>query len=196
MDRATVTMECQADPKALEYWLTRYLKRTWPESIPPLELKAHQSEGRRPINLGHVAVWAIANKRTMLEIEVRPIGYYPDADLVMIKPTGLVTVSIRLALELREYVAQLVKDLQGDFSTIRQPGARLRATGKQHKPTDKTEIRADVFKRLKDEHPEWTKAKVAMEAAAELNDPNVNEYTVDYVYKVMGWKWKRGRRTR
>lgn len=62
-------------------------------------------------------------------------------------------------------------------------------------PTVKTQIRGEVFKRLKDEFPEWSQDKVAMEACEELGE-YVTADTVRYVYRVMGWKWERADRIR
>jgi hypothetical protein len=62
-------------------------------------------------------------------------------------------------------------------------------------PTAKTQARADVFKRLKDEHPDWTQLHVATKACEELEE-SVTEDTVRNTYRAMGWKWKRGDRIR
>lgn len=66
---------------------------------------------------------------------------------------------------------------------------------KKHGPTVKTQIRAKVFKQLKDEHPEWSQAKVAIEACDKLGE-YVTADTVRNAYRAMGWEWKRADRIR
>ena len=65
----------------------------------------------------------------------------------------------------------------------------------QNCPTEKTRIRATVFKRLKDAHPNWNRERVAMEATKELGEFVTSE-TVRNAYRAMGWKWKRADRVR
>lgn len=63
-------------------------------------------------------------------------------------------------------------------------------------PTIKTQERAKVFRRLKDKHPNWSQAKVALEANL---DEGVDYYTEDCVrnaYRAMGWTWERADRVR
>lgn len=67
--------------------------------------------------------------------------------------------------------------------------------GKKHGPTVKTQIRAKVFKQLKDEHPEWSQAKAAIEACHKLGE-YVTADTVRNAYRAMGWEWKRADRIR
>lgn len=80
--------------------------------------------------------------------------------------------------------------------------------------------RAELFKRLKDAHPEWTQSKVATEAIDEirkqlkdahltLSDEEVNMMTIEQMggntptdetvrndYRDMGWEWERAVRIR
>jgi hypothetical protein len=67
--------------------------------------------------------------------------------------------------------------------------------GRRRGPTVKTQERAAVFKRLKDEHPAWSQEKVAMEAREELGETVTGE-TVRNAYKAMGWVWQRADRIR
>ena len=62
-------------------------------------------------------------------------------------------------------------------------------------PTLRTQIRGEVFKKLKDQHPEWSQAKVAMEAYEELGE-EVTADTVRNTYRALGWKWERADRIR
>ena len=62
-------------------------------------------------------------------------------------------------------------------------------------PTEKTKIRAEAFKRIKDAHPNWNVDRVATEAARELRE-FVTAETVRNAYRAMGWKWQRGDRVR
>ena len=63
-------------------------------------------------------------------------------------------------------------------------------------PNRKTIERAEVFKKIKDNHPEWSQYKVAMEARSELDDQHINADTVRNAYRVMGWEWERADRIR
>ncbi len=62
-------------------------------------------------------------------------------------------------------------------------------------PTEKTRIRALVFKQLKESHPSWGIERVAMEASKELGEV-VTAETVRNAYRAMGWRWQRGDRVR
>lgn len=69
---------------------------------------------------------------------------------------------------------------------------------KQRGPTDKTQIRAEIFRRIKEQHPDWgynTVAVAAMRLYPELGD-SVTVETVRNAYKAMGWTWDRGDRAR
>jgi hypothetical protein len=70
------------------------------------------------------------------------------------------------------------------------------------KPTLKTQERAKVFKKLKDEHPEWGYDTVAMKASEVLKE-NVTGDTVRNAYRAMRkaygakkWSWERADRVR
>lgn len=65
----------------------------------------------------------------------------------------------------------------------------------QRGPTEKTRIRAEVFKRLKSAQPTWNVERVAMEASKELGEI-VTAETVRNAYRAMGWKWQRADRVR
>lgn len=67
--------------------------------------------------------------------------------------------------------------------------------GRTGGPTETTQIRGQVFKRLKDEHPKWTQTKVAVEAQEILHE-SVTADTVRNTYRAMGWEWERGDRVR
>ena len=62
-------------------------------------------------------------------------------------------------------------------------------------PTARTEIRASVFRNLKEKYPHWSQAKVAMEAVEELGE-DVTADTVRNTYRAMGWAWERADRVR
>ena len=62
-------------------------------------------------------------------------------------------------------------------------------------PTEKVLIRAEVFKRIKDENPSWNTDRVAMEASEELNETLTAE-SVRNAYRAMDWKWQRADRVR
>ena len=62
-------------------------------------------------------------------------------------------------------------------------------------PTEKVLIRAEAFKRIKDENPSWNTDRVAMEASEELNETLAAE-SVRNAYRAMGWEWQRADRVR
>jgi hypothetical protein len=62
-------------------------------------------------------------------------------------------------------------------------------------PTAKTRARAEVFKKLKDAHPEWSQDKVAQESREELGEVLSSE-AVRNAYRAMGWTWGRSDRIR
>lgn len=78
-----------------------------------------------------------------------------------------------------------------DTTMSTEEGAGKRQGG----PTARTEERAGVFKRLKDENPTWSQARVAMEAYEELGEVVTGD-TVRNAYRAMGWKWVRADRIR
>lgn len=73
---------------------------------------------------------------------------------------------------------------------VDKPAAHIR------KPTEKTRLRAEVFKRLKDAHPEWGYDVVAQRANDELKTDSITADTVRNAYKAMGWTWERADRIR
>lgn len=75
------------------------------------------------------------------------------------------------------------------------------ADAQRDKPGAEVRRRADLFKRIKDEHPKWGRGRVAAEATrrakltAGLGAKPI-EYTahhVRYAYEAMGWEWQDAR---
>jgi hypothetical protein len=66
----------------------------------------------------------------------------------------------------------------------------------QRGPTFSTAVRAQVFKKIKDAHPEWGYDTVAMHAAEELHDSRITGATVRNAFRAMGWRWERADRIR
>jgi hypothetical protein len=62
-------------------------------------------------------------------------------------------------------------------------------------PSPKTEVRGEVFRRLKKEHPQWSYDVLAIRASRELEE-TVTGDTVKNVYRAMGWTWERADRVR
>ena len=71
----------------------------------------------------------------------------------------------------------------------------LEAAGMPRGPTTKIQDRAEVMRRLKEQHPKWPQYKVAREAGKELGEI-VTTDALRYVYRVMGLKWERADRIR
>ena len=122
---------------------------------------------------------------------------------------ALIDVFLRPALSVLAQLHRGVKDLVARYLaniSALQSGEIERTAKPYYRreggPTVNTETRADVFKKLKDEHPDWTQLQVAMEAskviAKELGEELGEEFTADTVrnaYRAMGWKWpKRGKK--
>lgn len=62
-------------------------------------------------------------------------------------------------------------------------------------PNLRTRLRFEVFFKLKEENPNWTQEKMALESR-KLLDEDITAETVRNTYRLMGEKWKRGDRTR
>ena len=74
-----------------------------------------------------------------------------------------------------------------------------KTTGKRGKlgPSDTTQERARICEEMKDNHPTWSRSKLAAKAMTEHPElGTVTEDTLKYDWKVMGWPWKRGERSR
>jgi hypothetical protein len=84
----------------------------------------------------------------------------------------------------RQQVSSQESDTQIAKSKTGRPG-----------PTVRTQERGKVFKRLKGKHPEWSQARVALEASEELGEVVTIE-TVRNTYRSLGWEWERGDRVR
>lgn len=63
-------------------------------------------------------------------------------------------------------------------------------------PTLKTRERAELYRRLKDAHPEWSQSKVAIEANREEGTDVHSKSSVQNAYRAMGWEWERADRVR
>jgi hypothetical protein len=125
-------------------------------------------------------------------------GYFPGA------PPGVEYPPIGAAFE--EFCEMVIGEVQaasGKQAELQVHGGAVAEqltpaedkVGKKHGPTVKTQIRAKVFKQLKDEHPEWSQTKVAIEACDKLGE-YVTADTVRNAYRAMGWEWKRADRIR
>jgi hypothetical protein len=67
-------------------------------------------------------------------------------------------------------------------------------------PTANTQNRAQHFRRLKHENPNWSYARIAIEASRPVEEGGLGETvtadTVRNAYRAMGWKWERADRVR
>jgi hypothetical protein len=121
----------------------------------------------------------------------------------VIMPTGILNApprndfernkEIRRSNQLQEEILQELRKLR--IALEEDTATALRPSKNTASPTFRTQTRGDVFKRLKDKHPEWSQARVAMEAIEELGE-DVTENTVRNTYRLLGWKWERGDRIR
>ncbi len=124
--------------------------------------------------------------------------------------------SPRIALSIAEFVRSLVARFPDTFALLENsiqlpaekqvqlpaqpatPASVPQATvvvRRQRGTTRRTQDRALSFRKLKDEHPTWSLAKVAMEAGR-IDGCDYTEDTVRNAYRSMGWKWERSDRVR
>lgn len=73
--------------------------------------------------------------------------------------------------------------------------ARKTQRGGEFSPTEKTKIRAEVFRRIKEQHPSWSYHRVAL-MGSEILGEYVTSESVRNAYRAMGWAWPRGDRVR
>ena len=66
-----------------------------------------------------------------------------------------------------------------------------------NQPTERIRERAEIFRKIKDAHPDWSYEKVATEAMQQHPELGaINGETVRNAYRTMGWKWERSDRVR
>lgn len=93
--------------------------------------------------------------------------------------------------EIKEAINARLRDLFGERTEVGTGEA-----GRIRRPRPKTVERAEVFKEIKDKHPDWGYGTVAMKAAELLEDDSINKDTVENAYRSMGWTWERADRIR
>ncbi len=71
-----------------------------------------------------------------------------------------------------------------------------KGTAKHNGPTEKTKIRFEIFRKLKDNHKDWSYEQVAMKACAQEHMDNWTGETVRNTYKAMGKEWEKADRVR
>ncbi len=95
----------------------------------------------------------------------------------------------------KEHLQRVIRAMFSRFELDLAWKKAMKGWARRRGPTVRTQIRGQVFKELKDKHPEWTQEKVAMEAQDILHE-SVTADTVRNTYRAMGLKWKRGNRVR
>ena len=99
----------------------------------------------------------------------------------------------------RLYLDVLLRRVCADFGVelpqAEQPNGPAQVK-RSRGPAETTKLRAEVFKKLKEKHPEWGYGTVAMHAAEELRVDNISAETVRNAYRAMGWKWEGAARIR
>ena len=107
--------------------------------------------------------------------------------------------------DLREYFNRLQAEMERFWPQVRSLGTEPTPTLPQAQsttrgPTINTQSRAEYFKNLKDKHPEWSYARIALVASLPIEEGGygeiVTEHTVRNAYRAMGWKWARSDRVR
>lgn len=77
-----------------------------------------------------------------------------------------------------------------------EPSQRKDPQIKEDGPSKVTQERAKIFRSIKEKYPELTQEAVAIRANEQDKHAFYNAETVRNTYDEMGWKWKRGARTR
>lgn len=101
-------------------------------------------------------------------------------------------------------IEQPDSDGKVDESGVESPEEEHSGEVDDPNPTKETRRRAFLFKSLKDEHPDWSYTRVALEAtrmakvrAAPGEQPQEYKwYNVRDAYQRMGWRWERGDKIR
>jgi len=89
------------------------------------------------------------------------------------------------------------KESELDEESPKNSNSRNKVKEKRSKgPTDNTQLLAEEFKQIKDDHPKWTQNQVAMEYTRLKGGPPIAESTVRNAYRAVKLKWKRGDRVR
>ena len=190
----------ESTPEAFVKWLREYVLRTDEEqpafetalgycSAGPVTLERH-----RGYDMVHVA-GDVLEPRPVAEGEVlhRTSNVTLARFKIVTNPNG----TVKIAPEPDEpraaaYFATLV-------SEIRSFAVKTAATAEQPKrrgPTPKTQERARVFRRIKDQHPSFSLHQVANQANHEEKVENFTEEVVRNAYRAMGWEWERADRIR
>jgi hypothetical protein len=89
----------------------------------------------------------------------------------------------------------LIGLVRGWIESCQASGALEQPKTPKRGPTVKVQTRAEVFRRLKDAHPQWSYDKVAGESQEELGE-NIGGEAVRNAYRCMGWTWERANRIR
>lgn len=227
MDESTVLIDTSADD--FEAWLTHYLSYIDPVDsllsthaqmrgcklgtdyqdgirvvyIDPVHVSFAQPDDLFPSEslLDTVMVFSIVPLTTQrAEVTAQRWGL----------PDFLGAARAPLTVEIDEYFQRVLSAIGERWPEAERPmlhGRRIEAepteptAGKRERgPTARTIDRAAYFKKLKDQHPEWSQARVAIEASRPVEEGGLGEVvTADSVrnaYRSMGLKWERADRIR
>jgi hypothetical protein len=95
----------------------------------------------------------------------------------------------------REFIASFADYVEHLFSSKRETEITFKVANKDQEPNSRTQLRFEVFRKLKEQHPTWSQARVAMEACQDLGEV-VTADTVRNSYRSMKVKWPRSDRVR
>jgi hypothetical protein len=158
----------------------------WPV-LPHTEIWEQMGQVRPTAWFVHLVAWAepIPNgleKRPVFELGTLLLE--TQADEILVYPCKS---CYGMAEELRQSVDQELKSWL-------TPGRQEQAHSTKKGPTPRSIERANLYKSIKDDHPSFSRARVAMEA----NKPGVNttgevhtEDSVRNAYRAQGWIWER-----
>lgn len=95
----------------------------------------------------------------------------------------------------RQFLISLADYFEGIFLSKVESKVLFKLSKNYEVPNERTQMRYEIFRKLKEQHPTWSQARVAGEASKDL-DEQVSADTVRNAYRSMGVKWERGDRIR
>ncbi len=143
------------------------------------------------------SLWVTSNEEEVL----RPVFYIYVSDTVspqtILHGSWSPEVECLGAYEDYRDIERTARELSSRVSELASP----RSVSSRRGPRPETVRRADLFSKIKEQHPDWSYAKVAQEATRSAKvrvgrSETPTTYSADDVrsaYRSMRWKWSRGK---
>jgi hypothetical protein len=194
-------------------WLRGYVAepvgvgRLWPSGVYPEDASTSERYCIRLTNQVQELNWAWYRKFSpeRSEVTLIKIEVTQGAHLTAVFTCYPSTLSYMNDHHMVAYFDLLIERTLAEFggekgSPVEGQGMEEEAvTGRRRTPRKETRRKAEIFRTIKTEHPEWSYAQVAREAerAASVRAgqgetaPKYNEDDVRNVYRAMGWEWEK-----